>query len=265
MAARAGWTRVSTPTEMSTTPTTGMSFHANGSGIPKIAKYGSHAALVMTPKAPWPMKHAATATRRIQCSIPMAGGAVSSSSRPGDRSSNDLPWRVAVRSIMALPSEVSEHPVPSAPAEEARAPTGDSRSQAARRRTALASLPDGLEVERRRPLSDLPPQDEPVLTGTAEMDAGIDPGVGALPRRLRETRERSRDPFEGLATRYREVGLVAAQDAGKGHRRRPAEGALRGRIVRDVRGVLVTVPGRVADGRVVDVVVTLANSGHGAP
>src|SRR5713226_8916687 len=229
MAARAGWTRVSTPTEMSTTPTTGMSCHANGSGIPKIAKYGSHAALVMTPKAPWPMKHAATATRRIQCSIPMAGGAVSSSSRPGDRSSNDLPWRVAVRSIMALPSEVSEHPVPSAPAEEARAPTGDSRSQAARRRTALASLPDGLEVERRRPLSDLPPQDEPVLTGTAEVDAGIDPGVGALPRR------------------------------------RPAEGALRGRIVRDVRGVLVTIPGRVADGRVVAVVVTFANSGHGAP
>lgn len=61
--------RVSTPTEMSTTPTTGIIFHAHASGIPKIAKYGSQAALVMTPKAPWPMKHAATATRRIQWSV----------------------------------------------------------------------------------------------------------------------------------------------------------------------------------------------------
>jgi len=55
---------------MSTTPTTGMSFHANGSGIPKTAKYGSHAALVMTPKAPCPMKQAATATRRDQVQHP---------------------------------------------------------------------------------------------------------------------------------------------------------------------------------------------------
>src|SRR5207244_13604523 len=46
-----------------------MSLHAHASGIRKIAKYGSHAALVMTPKAPWPMKQAATAMRRVQCNI----------------------------------------------------------------------------------------------------------------------------------------------------------------------------------------------------
>jgi hypothetical protein len=66
MTARTGWIRVSTPTEMSTTPTTGMSLHAHASGMPKIAKYGTQAAFVMMPKAPWPMKQAATATRRIQ-------------------------------------------------------------------------------------------------------------------------------------------------------------------------------------------------------
>jgi hypothetical protein len=53
MTARTGWIRVRTPIEMSPAPTTGMSFHAHASGIPTIAKYGSQAALVMTPKAPW--------------------------------------------------------------------------------------------------------------------------------------------------------------------------------------------------------------------
>jgi hypothetical protein len=33
-------------------PTTGISFHAHASGMPKIAKYGTQAALVMSPKAP---------------------------------------------------------------------------------------------------------------------------------------------------------------------------------------------------------------------
>ena len=69
MTARTGWNRVSTPTEMSTAPTMGMIFHAHASGMPTIAKYGSQAALVMMPKAPWPMKQAATATRRIQCGV----------------------------------------------------------------------------------------------------------------------------------------------------------------------------------------------------
>jgi len=43
---------VRTPTVMSTVPTMGMSLHAHASGMPKIAKYGSHAAFVMMPKAP---------------------------------------------------------------------------------------------------------------------------------------------------------------------------------------------------------------------
>src|SRR5262245_29053175 len=68
MTALMGWIRVRRPTEMSTAPTTGISFHAHASGMPKVAKYGSHEALVMTPNAPWPMKHAATATRKIHCS-----------------------------------------------------------------------------------------------------------------------------------------------------------------------------------------------------
>src|SRR5215510_8307732 len=54
---------------MSTAPMTGMSLHAHASGMPKIPKYGTQAALVIKPKAPWPMKQAATATRRIQCSV----------------------------------------------------------------------------------------------------------------------------------------------------------------------------------------------------
>jgi hypothetical protein len=43
---------VRTPTVMSTVPTMGMSLHAHAFGMPKIVKYGSHAAFVMMPKAP---------------------------------------------------------------------------------------------------------------------------------------------------------------------------------------------------------------------
>ena len=97
------------------------------------------------------------------------------------------------------------------------------------------------------------------------MDAGIDARVGALPRRLGEAREGSRDPFEGLAAREGEVGLIAAQDTGEDYRGGAAERALRGRIVGDGRGVLMTVPGRVTRGGIVAVVVALADGGDRAP
>src|SRR6185503_17077883 len=101
------------------------------------------------------MKQAATATRRIQCKV------------------------AEVEATDAIP-----------PAEEPRAPTGDS---ATRHRSApMALLPHGLEVQRRRSLTDLAPESQPILAGATEMDPGIDPGVGALARRLREARERSR-------------------------------------------------------------------------
>jgi hypothetical protein len=54
------------PAAMSTAPTTGMSFHAQCSGIPTTPKYGTHAAFVVMPNAPWPMKHADAATRKHQ-------------------------------------------------------------------------------------------------------------------------------------------------------------------------------------------------------
>ena len=95
--ARTGWNSVRTPTVMSTVPTMGMSLHAHASGMPRIAKYGSHAALVMTPKAPWPMKQAATATRRIQWSTAVFGVAASSLVGSGDGRSRDLPLRVVAR------------------------------------------------------------------------------------------------------------------------------------------------------------------------
>src|SRR4030095_8701134 len=66
MTARIGWISVRMPIEMSTTPTIGINRHAHGSGIPQTPKYGTQAALVMMPNAPWPMKQAATPTRRIQ-------------------------------------------------------------------------------------------------------------------------------------------------------------------------------------------------------
>src|SRR6185295_4288628 len=128
-----------------------------------------------------------------------------------------------------------------------------------------ASLLHGLEIERGGPLSDLAAQDEPVLTGAPEVDAGIDSGVGALPRRVGEARERSGDSVEWLPARDREAGLVAAEGAGEGHRGGRAEGALGGRIVRDRRRILMAVPGRVADGGVVAVVVALPDGGHWSP
>jgi hypothetical protein len=46
-----------------------------------------------------------------------------------------------------------------------------------------------LEVERDGALANLAPEPEPVLARRAEVDAGVDPGVRALPRRLREAGE----------------------------------------------------------------------------
>src|SRR5207244_13201208 len=122
-----------------------------------------------------------------------------------------------------------------------------------------SSLLHGLKVDLRHSFADFAPELEPVLAGAAEMDPGIHPRVRALTRRLGKARERSSDAFEGLAARDRETGLVAAQRTREGHRRRRAERALRRRIIRDRRGVLMTVPGRVADRGVVAVVVALTN------
>src|SRR2546428_5699302 len=147
MTARTGWIRVSTPTETSTAQTTGMSFHAHASGIPKIAKYGSHAALVMRPKAPWPMKHAATEMRRSR---------VSESDEAIDSS----------RSIM-----------PSPPGRGCR--TGDSvTSRPTAHRPEL--LLHKLQIDLCHSLADPAPEGHPVLAGAAEMDAGIDARVRAL-------------------------------------------------------------------------------------
>ena len=54
------------PTVTSTAPISGISRHAQDAGMPTTAKYGSHAALVMKPNAPWPMKHRPAPTRRLQ-------------------------------------------------------------------------------------------------------------------------------------------------------------------------------------------------------
>ena len=91
---------------------------------------------------------------------------------------------------------------------------------------ALSSLPSRLEVERERPLGDLAPQDEAVLARRAEVDASVDPGVRALPRRLRDARERALDIWEGRPTRDRKGDLVGAEDARECYRRRAAEEAL---------------------------------------
>jgi hypothetical protein len=50
----------------------------------------------MMPKAPWPMKQAATATRKIQCKTTGSGVAGRWPIQPGDvRSSNRSVWVVA--------------------------------------------------------------------------------------------------------------------------------------------------------------------------
>src|SRR5712691_5937773 len=123
----------------------------------------------------------------------------------------------------------------------------------------------GLEVQRDSPLSHLPPEHESVLAGTAEVNARIDAGIGALPRRLGEARERALDPLERLPARHCEFGLVAAQDTREDDGGGAAEDALRRGIVRDRGGVLVAVPGRIARGGIVSVVVSLADGRDGAP
>src|SRR6266568_4113388 len=123
----------------------------------------------------------------------------------------------------------------------------------------------GLEVQRDSPLSHLPPEHESVLAGAAEVNARIDAGIGALPRRLGEARERPLDPLERLPARDCEFGLVAAQDTREDDGGGAAEDALRRGIVRDRGGVLVAVPGRIARGGIVSVVVSLTDGRDGAP
>src|SRR5712664_92556 len=123
----------------------------------------------------------------------------------------------------------------------------------------------GLQIERDNPLSHLASEDESILTRAAEVDARIDARIGAFSRRLGEARERSSESLERLPARDREFGLVAAQDAREDDGGGAAEDALRRGIVRDRGGVLVAVPGRVARGGIVSVVVPLADGRDGAP
>src|SRR6266700_53917 len=123
---------------------------------------------------------------------------------------------------------------------------------------ARRSLPDRLQIERDGPLADLTSRGESVLARAAEVDARVDSGIRAFPRRLGEARERSSDTLERLPARSREGSLVA-QDTREDHRGGRTEHALRRRIVRDRRSVLEAVPVRVAGGRIVPVVVALAD------
>src|SRR5690349_4638055 len=54
------------PTVISTVPTRGISLQASSDGIPTTPKYGTQAALVAIPNAPWPTNSAAHATRNMQ-------------------------------------------------------------------------------------------------------------------------------------------------------------------------------------------------------
>src|SRR6266852_1546056 len=67
--ARMGLTNASVLSAISMTPMSGMRVQVHAAEMPATAKYGSHAALVIMPKAPWPMNSAATARRKIQWSV----------------------------------------------------------------------------------------------------------------------------------------------------------------------------------------------------
>src|SRR5215468_2370181 len=132
------------------------------------------------------------------------------------------------------------------------------------RRRSAKLLSHWLQIQRDRSLSDLAAEYQPVLARTAEVNARVHTGIRALSGRLREAGERPRDALERLAARDREADLIT-EDSGKRHGGRAAEGALRRRIVRDRGRVLMAVPGRIADGGIVAIVVALANRRDGAP
>src|SRR5688572_17403184 len=120
------------------------------------------------------------------------------------------------------------------------------------------SLLHWLEIDVRHALPHPASEGEPGLTRAAEVDSSIDARVGTLPGGLRKARERSRDPVERFAAGESEADLIA-EDAREDDRRRCAERALRRRVVRDGRRVLMAVPRRIADGGVVAVVVAFAD------
>src|SRR5262249_37589077 len=121
------------------------------------------------------------------------------------------------------------------------------------------------QIELRHAFAHPAPEGHPVLAGAAEMDARIDARIRALARRLREARERPGDYLDRLPARDGETGLISAQHAGERNRCRRAERALRRRVVRDRRRVLIAVPGGITGRRVVAVAVALANGRDRAP
>jgi hypothetical protein len=84
--------------EISIVPTTGMSAQAHDSGNPHTAKYGTQAFLPMIPNAPWPTKHAATASLRIQCSVAAAPSPKTGSTKLPVR------WSLRIDLSLSLPS-----------------------------------------------------------------------------------------------------------------------------------------------------------------
>lgn len=111
-----------------------------------------------------------------------------------------------------------------------------------------------LKIARNHTLADLASQDQPVLTGRAEVDASVNARVGALPRGLREAREGPLYVREGRTAGDGEGDLVGAEDAGQHGRGGPTEDALCRGIVRHIRCVLMAVPRRVCNSCVVAVV-----------
>src|SRR5262249_41879534 len=63
--------------------------------------------------------------------------------------------------------------------------------------------------------ADLPPDHQPILAGSWEVNPGVDARIGGFLRQLREALKRALDAGEWRSARYGEAELVGSEEAGK--------------------------------------------------
>src|SRR5262249_17842227 len=96
--------------------------------------------------------------------------------------------------------------------------------------------------------ADLPPDHQPILAGTGEVNPRVDARFGGLLRHLREALKRALDAGEWRSARYGKADLVGSEEAGKHLSPGGAENGVIGRVLRMVRRLEIRFPRGVAGG-----------------
>jgi len=106
---------------------------------------------------------------------------------------------------------------------------------------------------------------DPILAARAEVEAGVDPGVGIRLCGLQEALERPRDAREWRPAGHAEGNLILAEKACADRGGGATGDTVRRRVVRNRRCVEIRLPGRISRCGIVAVRVRGADGGDRAP